>query len=78
MRLSIRRAILRISSYERALWRLPQEDAAGVNTPRGDLLCLWASQLDGKAALRVDKPIKAARSRGLSSLPKKPTVGAAE
>ncbi len=78
MRLATRQGVLRISGYERALWRLPQEDAAGVNTPRGDLLCLWASQPDGKAALRVDKPIKAARSRGLSSLPKKPTVGAAE
>jgi len=78
MWLSIRRGGLRISSYERALWRLPQEDGAGVNTPRGDLLCLWASQPDGMAALRIDKPIKAGRSRGLSSLPKKPTVGAAE
>ena len=35
---------------------------------------LWASQSDGKAALRRDRPVETMRSRGLPSLPENRTV----
>ena len=54
-----------------------------IGSPRSACRCshfgiramLWASESDGKAGLRRDRPIETMRSRCLSSLPENPTVG---